>query len=118
VTRYSVGLHTYTPVGDDGYGNPNPTFVPPENEPGVPYEVFWFAVKASTTPYLMEETGGEDQVFSDAQVCAPQSFPATPYSLIDVGDVQYQVLGQADDFNSGPWSKPGKVIWNLRSYAG
>jgi hypothetical protein len=66
----------------------------------------------------MESTGNEDQVFSDAQVCAPRDFPATPYALIDIGDTQYQVLGAADDFNSGPWWVPGMVIWNLRSYAG
>jgi hypothetical protein len=115
---FTVGLHTYSAGADDGYGNPTPVFTPAKEDPGTAYKVFWFAVKASTTPYLMESTGNEDQVFSDAQLCAPRDFPATPYALIDIGDTQYQVLGAADDFNSGPWWVPGMVIWNLRSYAG
>jgi hypothetical protein len=36
---FTVGLHSYVPGGDDGYGNPLPTFSPPKDEPGTSYSV-------------------------------------------------------------------------------
>lgn len=115
---YTVGLHSYTPGADDGYGNPLREFAPPKDEPGTQYRVHWFAIRPVSEPVQMEQTAGEDQVFSDAQLCTPAAFPATPYDLVDFDGSQYEVVGASQDFNHGPWWSPGMLLWDLRSYTG
>lgn len=110
----AVGLHSYSPGADDGYGNPLPTYDPPKDQPGTSYNVLGWVTSAPP----VESRGGEDRVIIDLQLFAPTSFPANAYDIVDAGGTQYEVIGSGEDYTSGPWWNPGMVVWNLRNVTG
>ncbi|MCV7009485.1 hypothetical protein [Mycobacterium gordonae] len=118
-TPHTVGLHTYSGGGDDGYGNPVPVFTPAKASPGVLYKVVgWVDL---FLPSAMERNENMKRVISYLQLFAPDTFPATAYDLIDLnGDPtnQWEVLGEANDYTHGPWWTPGCKVWNLRQVTG
>jgi hypothetical protein len=115
-TPFTVGLHNYSQGADDGYGNTLPVFTPAKDQPGVEYPVcgWWL-------PTSVEESGNKRRVITTLVLAAPKSFPANPYDLVDVpadGGTQYEVIGEAEDYNQGPWWQPGVVVWNLQDVSG
>lgn len=105
---FEVGLHTYQPGGDDGYGNPTTSYDPPKTDPGTPYKVAGWAVVRSA-----ETTGNQDRVQVNLQLFTDTTFPATQYALVDIDGRQYEVTGLAEDYNHGPWWVSDMVVWNL-----
>lgn len=113
-TPFTVGVHTYSAGSDDGYGNPVPVYTPARDQPGTEYAVCGWVTSAPP----VEERGGQDRVIIDLQLFAPATFPATAYDLVDVEDTQFEVIGEAEDYNNGPWWMPGVAVWNLRNVTG
>jgi hypothetical protein len=106
---FSVGLHSYSAGMDDGYGNLTFAYMPPLNQPGTAYDVFGWA---NAGPGIEADRGR--RVITSLQLFAPDSFPATAYDVIDIGDEQYSVIGEGENYGNNPWWQPGLKVWNLR----
>ena len=65
------------------------------------------------------QIAGHDRVLVDAQVLAPQSWRPSPRDKVTLpGFGEYQVIGETEDFNHGPFGwEPGNRV-NLRKVAG
>lgn len=66
------------------------------------------------------QIAGHDRVLVDAQVLAPESFVPAPRDkiLLPGRAGEYQVIGETEDFNHGPFGfKPGNRV-NLRKVTG
>lgn len=66
------------------------------------------------------QIAGHDRVLVDAQVLGPESWVPAPKDkvLLPGRPGEYQVIGETEDYNHGPFSwKPGNVV-NLRKVTG
>ena len=65
------------------------------------------------------QIAGHDRVLVDAQVLAPQSWRPSPRDKVTLpGFGEYQVIGETEDFNHGPFGwEPGNRV-NLRKVTG
>lgn len=66
------------------------------------------------------QIAGHDRVLVDAQVLAPESFVASPRDkvLLPGRPGEYEVIGETEDFNHGPFGwRPGNRV-NLRKVTG
>jgi len=112
--RFTVGLHTYSEGTADGYNESAAVYTPVKTVAGTSYRVYGWSTPTSTEPKL----AGHDRVIVDVELLVPPGFPAGPHDLIDLPDGQYEVLGQPEDYNNGPFGfTPGLVV-NLRRTTG
>lgn len=97
----TIGHAIYTPGTVDAHGNPTDTWASP-----VDVQVYGYgppAVRAEAEP-------GGTQVVSYIEVLAPV-FPVDPRDRFVVASVTYEVLGEVNDWTSGPFGYgPGMVI--------
>ena len=65
------------------------------------------------------QIAGHDRVLVDAQVLAPSSWRPSPRDKVTLpGFGEYQVIGETEDFNHGPFGwEPGNRV-NLRKVTG
>lgn len=112
---FTVGVHTHTEtIQLDEYNEIVSAYVPARGATGTPCQVYGWSTPLSTEPAV----AGHDRVVVDVQLMVPPGFPAGPYDVIDLPDGEYQVIGQPEDFNHGPFGwQPGTVL-NLRKVTG
>lgn len=113
--RHTVGVHLMTTSGVDAHRNPVKTYTPPLDQPGTPVKVYGWSVPSTSEPLIP----GHDRVIADIQLLIPPGFPAGPSSVIDLPSAgQYQVIGEQQDYTTGPFGfRPGSVL-NLRRITG
>lgn len=112
--RFEVGVHTYSTGADDGYGGTTDTYTPAVGEPGVSQKVYGWSAPSSTEP----KVAGHDRVVVDVELLAPPDFTVSAHDLVDLPDGVYEVVGQPEDYNHGPFGfTPGLVV-NLRRVEG
>ncbi len=76
--------------------------------------VYGYAASSSHEPKI----AGHDRVVVDVEVFAPPTFAPSPKDHLWVGGVEYEVIGETEDYNHGPFGwKPGNVV-NLRRVTG
>ena len=104
-----VGLHAYS-TGGDGYSGAA-VYTPPRDSPGIAEKVYGWSVPSSREPH---GEGRDNVVVTDVELLAPPGFPVGPYDVIDLPDGQYEVIGQPEDYNQGPFAYTPGVRVNLR----
>ncbi|WNG95286.1 hypothetical protein [Mycobacterium sp. ITM-2016-00318] len=107
-----VGLHTYSAGPVNGYGSETAVYTPPKDSPGTAAKVYGWSVASSFEPRP------DDLVVTDVDLFAPADFPAGAYDVIDLPDGQYEVIGQSQDYNHGPFRFTPGVLVHLRRVAG
>ncbi|OBA62190.1 hypothetical protein A5780_19215 [Nocardia sp. 852002-20019_SCH5090214] len=106
-TPYTVGVHRYGVTGQDARGNDVWGYTPPLDSSGTQRRVYGWYVPSSTEPAL----AGHDRVVVDVVLMVPPGFPAGPHDRIDLPDGQYDVVGNPEDYNHGPFQwAPGAVV--------
>lgn len=111
---FEVGVHTYSPGSSDGYGGTEDTYTPPVGETGVTQKVYGWSAPRSEEP----KVAGHDRVVVDVELLAPPGFQVGAHDLVDLPDGVYEVVGQPEDYNHGPFGfTPGLVV-NLRKVEG
>lgn len=88
---------------DDDYGNATATYGPP-----VPRYVYGWAPAGS-----VEVQSYRHDVKADLSVYAPADFVIDPRDRMVVGGKTYEVAGEPDDFNHGPFGWAPGVVVNL-----
>ena len=98
-TPHTVTVLSANPTTDyDEYGNPVPG-APIEDEQGV---YGWAPAGTS------EALDRQQQVTHDLDLYAPSGFRVSVVDRVRVGDVVYDVSGEVQDFNHGPFGfRPG-----------
>jgi len=111
---FTVAVHSYSAGSSDEYGEAAAVYTPPLDSAGTDVAVYGWSTPSSTEPKL----AGHDRVIVDQELLVPPDSTISAHDLVDLPDGQYQVIGEAEDFNSGPFGwQPGKVI-NLRRVTG
>lgn len=111
---FEVRVHAYTPGIKNDYGELIEVYTPELDEPGTVRKVFGWAAPTSTEPKL----AGHDRVTVDVELIAPPGV-CGPHDVVDLPGVgQFNVIGEAEDYNHNPWFQPGLVIFNLRRVEG
>lgn len=101
----------YVAGARDDRGNPIDSWADP-----VDVAVHGWVISNSHEPQI----AGHDRVLVDAQVLAPESFVPAPKDkvLLPGRPGEYQVIGETEDFNHGPFGwRPGNRV-NLRKVTG
>jgi hypothetical protein len=112
-TPHTVGHHAYSAGGPDPHRNP-PSYTPPIDEPGEAVAVYGWHVPSTTEPKI----AGHDRVIVDVELLVPPEFIPGPHDRIDLPTGQFEVVGEVQDYNHGPFGwHPGSVI-NLRKVDG
>ena len=108
-TPHTVGVCTYSEGATDAHGRPTETWAEP-----VDHKVYgWYFV---TTDEPQEATH-EGQLV-DVKVLVPLGFTCTPQDRIVVNSTSYDVIGEIEDYNHGPFGyRPGGVV-KLRKVIG
>lgn len=103
-----IMVERFVPGGvPDGYGGFEPGWSPPEV-----VDVFGWAPAGSTEP----KTVGENRVIVSIEVFAP--FPLQAKDKVTISGKLYDVIGEPEDWNHGPYGhQPGYVI-NLKRIDG
>lgn len=115
-TLFSVGLHRCTEsIELDDYNQLTAIFTPPKDDPGTQVSVIGWSEPSSTEPAV----AGHDRVIVDLELLIPPDMQIGPYDLVDIPDLgQFQVIGQPEDLNHGPFLfTPGFRV-NLRKVSG
>lgn len=104
----------FTPGGPDPHRDPG-TYTPPLDDPGTDVPVYGWAIPSTSNPEL---AGHPDRVSADGDLYAPPTFTPTPRSVIGLPSGRYEVLGEVQDYNHGPFDwQPGSTV-NLRKVVG
>lgn len=95
----------------DDRGNVVPAWLPP-----VTVAVIGWYVSSTHEPQI----AGHDRVLVEAQVLAPESWVPSPRDRVHLPGRtgEYEVIGETEDYNHGPFQwRPGNVV-NLKKVAG
>lgn len=111
---FDVGVHRYTAGSSQGYGETSDDYTPPKDSAGTAVKVYGWSTPKSDEPKL----AGHDRIIVDLELLIPPDMTLGPYDLVDVDGVQYEVIGEPEDYNHGfhAW-QPGRVA-NLRKVSG
>lgn len=116
-TSWTVEYWEYSPGGPDPYRNP-PTYTPPLDQPGTEVPVYGWHTPSTTDPKL---AGHPDRVIVDVELLVTPDFAPTPKSRIGLPSGpagRFEVIGDVQDCNHGPFGwQPGSVV-NLRRVTG
>lgn len=108
---FTVGVHTASSTADY---NSATTYAPAADQPGTQVKVYGWSTPSSTEP----KRAGRDEVVVDVELLVPPDFVVAADDLIDLPDGQYEVLGDPEDYNHGPFGfQPGKIV-NLQKVSG
>lgn len=109
-TLFSAGVRASTPGALDAHGNPEKSWGPAASHP-----VCGWSAPSSGEPKL----AGHDRVVVDIELIAPVAFPAKPQDLVVLEGREFEVLGEPEDYEHGPFGfRPGVLIWNLQRVEG
>ncbi len=108
-----VGIHIYSAGARDRYNSVIPTYSPPKDEPGTRLKVYGWTVRSSTEP-PSPGPSSHNIVVTEVDLFAPADFPIGPYDLVDLPDGQYEVIGEPEDFQHGPFGSKLGVLVKLR----
>ncbi len=113
-TPHVVQCWLYSPGGPDPHRDP-PTYSPALDQPGTQAKVYGWAIPSTSSPTV---EGHPDRSAADADLYAPPTFAPPPRSLIGLPSGRFEVVGEVQDFNHGPFGfQPGNVI-QLRRVVG
>ena len=106
----TIGHRVYDATARDSHGNSVDAWADP-----VDVQVYGWHTGSSDEPRVV----GHDRVVVQGQVLAPESFRPSPRDLVDLpGAGTYEVIGEPEDYNHGPFDwRPGVVV-NLRRATG
>jgi hypothetical protein len=109
-----VGRHAFVGVVHDGNGDMIRTFNPPKDQPGVPMQVYgWGAPRALHGAGERRRDDVEERVVVDVELLIPPDVVLSDRDVVDVPydpEGQFQVIGQPESFNEGPFGwHPGRV---------
>lgn len=108
-TPHTVQVLPFKPGEPDSHGNPTRAWGEP-----VEYAVYGWDKPNPVEPKL----AGHDRVVVDIEVFAPESIVVGPDDRMVVNGQTYDVIGEVEDWNHGPWRwRPGVVV-NLRRVDG
>jgi len=114
-TPFTVGVHTWSAGADSAYNEPADVYTPAKTSAGTEYKVCGWSAPTSTEPKL----AGHDRVVVDVELLAPTSVPIHAHDLVDLPDGQYEVIGEPEDYNHGPFNfVPDVLVANLRKVSG
>ncbi len=102
-TPFTVLHRAYITDAEDAHGNPVDDWTPPTTVP-----VYGWAAPNSTEP----KRAGIDAVVVTLQVIAPV-FTAGDKDRVIVQGVEYDVVGDVEDWNHGPFGFAPGVVVNL-----
>ncbi len=107
-TPWTVQVLPRIAAVDDAYGNATDSWGPARTEP-----VYGWAPAGTT-----EVNGSRHAVSADLQVFAPSGFSCSPRDRMVVDGRTYDVQGEVEDFDHGPFGyQPGGQV-NLRRVEG
>lgn len=101
--RWPVEVLPYLGTLDDEYGNEQPSFAPPEER-----YVFGWAPAGG-----VEVNTFRHAVTADLSVYAPADFTVRPKDRMRVDGKTYDVQGDVEDYNHGPFGYAPGVVVNL-----
>lgn len=108
-TLYTVARQRYTAAGFDAHGNPVVSWSAPED-----LAVYGWSRPQSSEPKL----AGEQRIEVSLEVFAPVGTVTEPPDRIEVDGELYNVVGETEDYDHGPFGwQPGVVI-NLKRWEG
>ncbi len=107
-TPWTVQVLPHSAGAEDALGNPTDSWGPGRTEP-----VYGWAPAGTT-----EVNGSRHAVTADLQVYVPSGFSCSPRDRVIAGGRTYEVQGEVEDFDHGPfgWQPGGQV--NLRRVEG
>lgn len=108
-----VGVHTYSTGQRDRYNTPVPVYTPAKDQPGTRLKVFGWTVRASTEP-PGPGPSPHNIVVTEVDLYAASDFPIGPDDLVDLPDGQYDVIGEPQGFQHGPFGSCLGVVVKLR----
>lgn len=108
-TPHTVGIVKRVDGDTDAHGNPVVSWADP-----VWHKVYgWYHV---TTDEPQEY--GHEQQLVDVKVLVPLGFVSSPYDRMIVNNNSYDIIGEQEDYNHGPFGyRPGSVV-KLRKVVG
>lgn len=111
---FTVAVHSYSAGSIGDYGETAAVYTPPLDTSGTEVAVYGWSTPSSVEPKL----AGHDRVVVDQELLVPPENTIGAHDLVDLPDGQYQVIGEPEDMNNGPFGwQPGKVV-NLRRVTG
>ena len=107
--RHTVQQLRYEQGGTDAHGNPVDGFASPED-----VQVYGWSVPQSDEPGV----SGQDRVIVDVKLFAPESVTVTHRDRFVLPTGTYEVSGEVEDYNHGPFGWTPGVVVNLRRVEG
>jgi hypothetical protein len=105
-----VGLHTYSAGEPNRYNVVEPVYTPPRDQPGTPVKVYGWAVTTTREPSAPGPSP-HNMVVTEVDLFAPPGFTIAPHDVVDLPDGQYEVIGDPQTFQQGPFgSTLGTVV--------
>lgn len=110
-TPWAVLVHEATDGAEDAHGNPVRTWVPRPN----PDPVYgWGPPSTGRTGEPFE--ANRNVIETDLEVYTPPTFTCRAIDRIEVNGLMYDVVGEVEDFNHGPFGfTPGNRV-SLKRY--
>jgi hypothetical protein len=108
-TPHTVGWHAWSEGPEDPHGNPTNVWTPPLDQPGTPTKVMGWQTSRTIEP-------NETRVQSDIDLLVPPGVTVgSPRDVVDIpldkSKGQYEVVGDMEDWTTGPFGyKPGAVV--------
>lgn len=90
---------------EDSHGNPIGSWDTP-----VEVAVYGWASPTSTEPKL----AGHDRVIVDVEMFAPSTWPGHARDRVTVAGATFEVIGEPEDYNHGPFGWEPGVVVNLQ----
>lgn len=111
---FTVRVHAWSAGTDSDYNEPADVYTPPKTAAGTAYSVYGWSAPLSTEPKL----AGHDRVVVDVELLMPPTVPIHAHDLVDLPDGQYEVVGEPEDYNNGPFNFAPGLVANLRKVSG
>lgn len=94
----TAGHRVYSEGSDDAHGNPVQSWAAP-----VDVAALWWS-PSSTEPLL----AGHDRVSVDVVLVVDSALSVSPHDRFVLDSKEYEVLGEPEDYDHGPYSVPGR----------
>lgn len=102
----SVGWHTYSDGALTARNTKAPVYTPELSEPGTSVAAYGWAPTSVAEP-------SEDRVEADLDLFLP-TLRGAPRDVVDVNSVQYEVVGDPEDYNHGPFGSSFGCVVKLK----
>lgn len=102
---WTAGHRVYSETGgQDAHGNDVPAWASPVNVPAL-----WWS-PTSDEPTVV----GHDRVVVDVVMVVDSGLTVSPHDQMVLGGQTYEVIGEPEDYDHGPYSMPGRKPVNLK----